>query len=258
VIDRAGREPLLRRLGLLPHVADLLREALGVAIDRAEADHDRAGHPRPAVTALDAGCGRRSALASFRPRLARVVGVDVHRPAGGASPSLDSFVTADLCCDRSVFGPATFDLALSSFAVEHLADPAAAMANVARWLRPGGTLVVATVNQRHPFVAAYLRLPDGVRRRLQPLVKASAGDAHPLVGACNDPAALRTALVDAGFTDVELRMVGNLARAWGRRLPTFALGVAGDLLARGMPARRSTIVATARIPEADRTAEPGP
>ena len=244
--DGAGREGTLRRLGLVPTVADLLREALGTAVGRADLEHERAGHARPAVTALDAGCGRRSALAPFRRHLAQVVGVDLHEPAGGPSPTLDLFVTADLCRDGSAFAPQTFDLALSSFTLEHLTDPAAALANLARWLRPGGSLVLATVNRRHPFVAAYLGLPPGARRRLQPVVKASPADAHPLVGGCNVPAALRSALAGAGFAEIELRTVGNLARAWRRRGPTFALGITGDLLTRSMPARRSTIVVTAR------------
>ena len=38
---------------------------------------------------------------------------------------------------------------------------AAALGNLYRWLRPGGTLVITTVNRRHPFVAAYLGIPDG-------------------------------------------------------------------------------------------------
>ena len=108
-----------------------------------------------------------------------------------------------------------------------------AFANLRRWLRPGGSVVLTTVNRRHPFVAAYLGIPDGLRRRIQPLVKASAADAHPLVGACNDPAALRDALATAGFEEIHVATVGHLARAWGRRLPTFALGIVGDLLARG-------------------------
>jgi hypothetical protein len=40
--------------------------------------------------------------------------------------------------------------------------------------------------------------------------------------------------------------VGHLARAWGRHWPTFLLGLTGDLLTRGLPSRRSTIVVVAR------------
>ena len=67
---------------------------------------------------------------------------------------------------------------------------------------------------------------------------------------CNDPAAVRRALERAGFTDIALTTAAHLARAWGRRWPTFALGLVGDLLTGSMPSRRSTIVAVARVPGA--------
>lgn len=214
-------------------------EALDAAIDAAE---ERGPDP---VAALDAGCGRVSALRAFRPRIARLVGADIHQPVTPL-PHLDEFAIVDLCGTPDGFPSGSFDVVLSSFTLEHFADPPAALANLRRWLRPGGTLVATTVNRRHPFVAAYLGLPDGPRRRLQPMVKATAADAHPLVGACNDPASVRAALVGAGFTDIRLSMVGHLARAWGRHWPTFALGLVGDLLTVPFPSRRSTIVAVAR------------
>ena len=58
----------------------------------------------------------------------------------------------------------------------------------------------------------------------------------------------RLTIGKAGFEDIEVETVGNLARAWGRHLPTFALGLAGDLIAQGSPSRRSTILAVARKP----------
>ena len=242
------REATLRRLGLEPSAGDLVRAALGGALARAEAARMAQGAAPPAVVVLDAGCGRSSALARHRARIGRFVGVDVHEPAPGALPYLDEFATVDLCTVSDAFAPATFDVVLSSFTVEHFADPDAAFANLARWLRPGGSLVLATVNRRHPFVAAYLGMPDALRRRIQPLVKASAADAHPLVGACNRPAELRDALTRAGYDEIRIESVGHLARAWGRRRPTFALGLVGDLLTRGIPTRRSTLVVTAHIP----------
>jgi SAM-dependent methyltransferase len=241
-VSEAGRFALLPRLGVEPSVASLVHGALDRAIRAAET------RPGDGVAALDAGCGRVSALRTFRPRIARLVGADVHAPAT-ALPHLDEFVVVDLCLSPDGFAEETFDVVLSSFTLEHFEDPAAAMANLRRWMRPGGTLVVTTVNRRHPFVAAYLGLPDGPRRVLQPLVKAGAGDAHPLVGACNDPSIVHETLTDAGFSDIRLTTVGHLARAWGRHWPTFVLGLVGDLLTRAMPSRRSTIVAVARARE---------
>jgi SAM-dependent methyltransferase len=236
------REAIIERLGVTPPVSVLVRDALDAAVADAEARVDGRGRP---VTALDAGCGRVSQLRAFRPRIGRLVGADIHRPATPL-PHLDEFAVVDLCGPSDAFEPGSFDVVLSSFTLEHFAAPGRALANLRSWLAPGGTLVATTVNRRHPFVGAYLGLPAGLRGRLQPLVKSTAADAHPIVGACNDPAAITDALEAAGFHDVQLTTVGHLARAWGRTWPTFALGLAGDLLAQGAPSRRSTIVAVAR------------
>lgn len=238
-VTEPGRYALLPRLGISPSVGSLVHEALDRAITAAEA------RSPGAVATLDAGCGRVSALHTFRPRIARLVGADIHQPSAPL-PHLDEFAIVDLCGDGADFPDGTFDLVLSSFTLEHFIDPDAALTNLRRWLRPGGTLVATTVNRRHPFVAAYLRLPERPRRAIQPLVKSTAADAHPLVGACNDPAAVRDALASAGFVDIRLTTVGHLARAWGRHWPTFAVGLAGDLLTRAAPSRRSTIVVVAR------------
>jgi SAM-dependent methyltransferase len=221
--------------------ASLVRAALDDAFAAAEAR----GEP---VAVLDAGCGRVSALKPYRPRIARFVGADIHAPAPGSLPHLDEFAVVDLCGGPGGFAPASFDVILSSFTVEHFADPARAFVNLRGWLRPGGRLVVTTVNRRHPFVAAYLALPGPLRDRLQPLVKATAADAHPLIGACNTPAAISAAMADAGYVDVTIRTVDHLATAWGRRGWTRALGRLGDALAAGRPSRRSTIVAVAAAP----------
>jgi len=219
-------------------VRALLDEAINAAEDRA---------PVGGVAVLDAGCGRASLLRPFRPRIKRFVGADIHRPAAGALPYLDEFAAVDLCADAGAFPPESFDVILSNFTVEHFADPAAAFRNLRPWLRPGGRLVITTVNRRHPFVAAYLALPAAVRARLQRLVKASAADAHPLVGACNDVVSVRGALAGAGFESIDILTVGHLAGAWGRTWPTRLLGRAGDSLTGPVASRRSTIVATAQV-----------
>ena len=224
----------------MPPVAALVRQALDRALGSyAGGDRERR------ITALDAGCGRTSQLRPFRARIARLIGADLHAPSPPL-PEFDEFAEVDLCHDADAFGPATFDVILSSFTLEHFAEPRVALANMHRWLVPGGTLVATTVNRRHPFVAAYLALPDALRQPLQRLIKHSASDAHPLVGDCNDPAAVASALAGAGFSEVQVETVGHLARAWSRTWPTFVLGLIGDVLARSLPSRRSTIVAVAR------------
>jgi SAM-dependent methyltransferase len=229
------RDGVARRLGLVPTTKEVVARWLDEAL------------PASGGAALDAGCGRQSQLRPFRSRIHRFVGVDIHAPSKPLG-WLDEFEVVDVCSDRGAFPDGTFDVAFSSFTVEHFADPGGAFASMAGWLRPGGWLVISTVNRRHPLVDAYLSLPSGIRDRLQPVVKSTAADAHPLVGACNSPAELREALRDAGFEQVELVTTAHLWRAWGKTLPTWALGLAGDWVAQRWPLRRSTIVARARRP----------
>ena len=56
----------------------------------------------------------------------------LHPPAPGALPHRDAFVAADLCAHADAFEPASFDLELSSFTVEHFADPPAAIRAASR------------------------------------------------------------------------------------------------------------------------------
>jgi len=241
-----SREAILTRCGIVPSVGMRLNAALAEAVERGVAAAPAGSN---GLTVLDAGCGRSSALEAFRPRIARFVGIDIHEPAPGSMPYLDDFAVVDVCAANDAFPAGTFDVALSSFTVEHFAQPVEAFANLGRWLRPGGTLVITTVNKRHPFVAAYLGAPAPIRHRLQRVIKATAADAHPIVGICNSPAALRAALTAAGFTDIRVEQIGHLARAWGRTWPTFSIGLVGDLFAGPMKSRRSTLLVTARKPE---------
>src|SRR5664279_2096886 len=132
---------LVPRLGIAPSTAEVLNGFIDAAL------------PSSAATVLDAGCGRLSALAAFRPRIKWLVGVDIHAP-NPALAWLAEFPVADLCADAGAF---------------------------------------------------------------------------PV----------------AGFDDIEVRTTGHLARAWQRRIPTFVLGLLGDLAAQPFAARRSTIVARA-------------
>jgi SAM-dependent methyltransferase len=240
-VPSTRREAIIERFGVRPSVSLLVNQALDAALTGA-ATAARASER--AITALDAGCGHTSQLRPFRARIGRLIGADIHRPTAPL-PEFDAFAEVDLCRAGAAFEPETFDVILSSFTLEHFAEPRPALANMHRWLVPGGTLVATTVNRRHPFVGAYLALPAAVRDRLQRLVKASGADAHPLLGACNDPGAVVSALEAAGFRAIRVETVGHLARAWGRTWPTFALGLIGDVLARSLPSRRSTIIAVA-------------
>jgi SAM-dependent methyltransferase len=243
------RFAILPRLGIRPSLSQLIRQTLDAAVADAEARRPPDPERRAAPDVLDAGCGSSAFLLRYRARINRLVGLDIVAPEAPL-PDFDAFVQADMCSRPDAFPPGSFDVIMSKFTIEHLADPAAAFTAMRSWLRPGGSVVLVTVNRRHPLVNAYLDLPPGPRTRMQRMLKVSDADAYHLVGACNDPRALQAALETAGFEGMTTRSVGNLARGWGRWSPGYLLGLAGDLVAQPFPSRRSTLVVSARAPEA--------
>ena len=186
------------------------------------------------VAALDAGCGRTSSLRPL-PRPDRAPG----RRRTSTQPDeplthLDEFAIVDLCGPadgvrarlvrrRAVVLHARAFRGPGRGAREHAARGSGRAAR--SWRRP--------VNRRHPFVGAYLALPDRARAR-GPAV--GEGDGRRCASARRG---VQHAGGRSGATSPRpasashLQTVGHLARAWGRHLPTFLLGLTGDLLDAG-------------------------
>jgi len=111
----------------------------------------------PVASYLDAGCGDGrylAALATLGPLPGRIVGVDIAESildtarrataAAGVEPEL---LRANL--ERLPLADAEFDLVVSVQVIEHLLDPAAGLKELARVLKPGGTLLLSTDNRRN-------------------------------------------------------------------------------------------------------------
>jgi SAM-dependent methyltransferase len=94
----------------------------------------------PGRLVLDAGCGHGRYLAAFASLGARVVGVDagaaLRSPDPGTLPVIQASVLA------LPFAESTFDLVFCDGVIHHTPDPAAAFAELARVVRPGGALYV--------------------------------------------------------------------------------------------------------------------
>jgi SAM-dependent methyltransferase len=126
--------------------------------------HDVAG-----LRVLDVGCGlgaRSVALASSA--AAEVVGIDTDAEKLRWARTLAStegvenvgFILQSVC--RLAVAGGRFDIAVLTDVVEHLDDPAAALAECARALRPGGKLLVAFPPYLSPWGAhlfGYIRIP---------------------------------------------------------------------------------------------------
>ena len=100
--------------------------------------------PRPGERFLDVGCGPGASLRWLEDRGAAAVGVDVSE-AWRRACAVRPVVQADA---RALpFRTGTFDGALLMHVFAHLADVAAALAEIRRVLAPGGRLGVVTPNR---------------------------------------------------------------------------------------------------------------
>jgi SAM-dependent methyltransferase len=150
---------------------------------------------RPGEDVLDVGCGTGESTREAAEAGATALGVDVSEPAitrarelGGAA-----FEVAD--AQTHPFPAAAFDVVLSRFGAMFFPDPAAAFANLARALRPGGRLVLLVWQERDRN-EWYSVLHDAL----------APGTAPPPPGphfSLGDPGHTRALLEGAGFTAVE-------------------------------------------------------
>lgn len=118
--------------------------------------------PQPGELILDAGCGTGLFTLDVLARGARIVGIDLSRPMlAVAGERLRSNRFTGLCADMCAlpFGAGIFDRLFSMTAIEFVADAGTAISEFERVTRPGGSLVVATLNSLSPW--AELRRKKG-------------------------------------------------------------------------------------------------
>jgi 2-polyprenyl-6-hydroxyphenyl methylase/3-demethylubiquinone-9 3-methyltransferase len=190
---------------------------------------------------LDAGCGGGLVAHELAAAGAEVVGVDrslgslgVARRAtprrGPGNPegvprSVGSFGPAQARLERLPFADASFDAVVAADVLEHLPDLPAAVAELARVLRPGGSFLFDTVN-RTPW--SWFTAVFGLEQVLR-IVPRGTHDWRLFIR----PAELDRLLVGAGLAKVEVTGLaprigpGVVARGLLTRhidIPTFATG----------------------------------
>ena len=108
---------------------------------------------QPGDRLLDAGCGLGKFFSfDFAKEIGcQITGVDVQQDLA-LNPNLHYRVQADLI--TLPFSNESFDVITCRLVVEHLADPAAALNEFHRVLKPGGRLAIFTPNLLHYFGAA--------------------------------------------------------------------------------------------------------
>ncbi len=155
---------------------------------------------------LDIGCGtgRSTREAARVASSGSVLGVDLsarmleHARAAVSTEGLSNVRFEQADAQVHPFPPGAFDLALSAFGTMFFADPAAAFANIARALRPGGGLaLLAWRGLEHNEWMAAIRDALALGRAL-PTPPVGAPGPFGLA----DRSSTQRILTDAGFVDV--------------------------------------------------------
>lgn len=198
---------------------------------------------------LDLGCGRGGLVEQLGHPVERVVGLDPDF-ASLRHHRLPELRRVAGSSDRLPFSRASFDVVAASWLLEHLLDPAATFAEVARVLRPGGAFIFITPNARHPLATANRALGQLGRvqgRLVDRLYGRAEADTFRTVYRANTPERLAELAATVGLQLASLDMVADPTYLAFSR-PLFRLAA---MLDDRMPAgRRIHLVGVYRKPRA--------
>ena len=195
---------------------------------------------------LDVGCG----VKPYEPLLARLgdqwIGVDHPTTMAG---SYGSFTLADSFgdCHALPFADRAFDTAICTQVLEHVADPARVLAEIARVLRPGGVLLL-TAPMIWPLHEEPFDFFRYTQHGLRHLLQAVGFEVLQEVQRGRGASALGQAFLDLHFADRRLALPGKIYRQVVCRIVN-QLCVWLDRIA---PARRLALgwaVAARKLPE---------
>ena len=177
----------------------------------------------PETKVLDAGCGRVGVIGLFRDKARVTVGVDVNLASLRDNVGVHQAVLGRLT--ELPFAAASFDLVISSWVIEHLPEPQAAFAEIARVLRQGGRFIFLTPNAWNYVVLVNRLIPAWLQRRLVPRVYGrQAKDTFPVVYRANTRRKLDLLLGQVGLRCEEFHYVGDPSYIAAHDL-LFTLGV---------------------------------
>ena len=173
---------------------------------------------QPGTAWLDVGCGRHlfpsnAPLAEqLGARAGRLVGVD-------PDPTLDENPYVHERVRRTIDGytpQVPFDVVTLRMVAEHVADPAATIAALARCTRPGGVAVVYTVYRWSPVPLATSLVPFRLRHPVKRFLwRTQAKDTFPTCFRMNSRRTLRRLFAHGGFDEALFLRLDD-CRTFGR------------------------------------------
>ncbi len=153
---------------------------------------------------LDVATGPGYVAAAAAARGAKVTGIDFSEPmiarASKLNPTID-FQVGD--AEALSFSDASFDAAVMSFGILHLAQPELAMSEVARVLKPGGRFAFTAWAKPEEAVGFGIIL-TAIQTHGNPAVQLPKG---PPFFRFSEPAECERTLREAGFSDVDVTSI---------------------------------------------------
>jgi SAM-dependent methyltransferase len=131
-------------IGPVEAFVDLFRDGRAREAARLLARRPAASGERPRV--LDVGCGSGLFLAALEKRGFECHGTEFSDETAGRARALPGLRVHAGPIDAETYAPGSFDLISIWHVLEHLGDPDELLRYSARWLRPGGALMVAVPN----------------------------------------------------------------------------------------------------------------
>jgi ubiquinone/menaquinone biosynthesis C-methylase UbiE len=152
----------------------------------------------PGDTLLDLGCGRGGVLEQLTDVPLHVVGIDPD-PVSLMEHRLPKLPRAVADASAIPLPSNSCDMVISAWVMEHLANPAQTLCEVARVLKPGGVFICLTPNKHSP-IALLNRLLKPLQHILVPLLYGRAEeDTFPVVYRANTPEDIVQLAYDAGL-----------------------------------------------------------
>jgi len=198
---------------------------------------------------LDAGCGSTmEVLLPFGPQARLAVGIDLETPRPAQKTNCLGMV-ANL--ERIPIRDATFDVVFSRSVCEHLEHPLTVFQELARVLRPGGTLIITTPSKYDYGSLVAALTPTAFHRSfLRRVFGGGVYDNFPVFYRINTAGAFRRVAARVGLEVVSVRGLRHYPYYLMFSPRLFRVGVWYDrLITRwGLDALQPTILAVLRKP----------
>ena len=190
---------------------------------------------------VDLGGGRSCVYADSVPRDrgVRLVAVDVSEEELAANRDADETVVADVATALP-FADAEVDLLVSRVVLEHVDGVPAAVAHMARVIKPGGRTIHFVPGRWSTFALAARILPFGpLLKLLHFAIPSSAGVVEfDVFYDHTEPVALERLFCEAGFRDVQISWTAAQADYFKAFLPAYLLVALYQTVVRALGLRR--------------------